>query len=110
MCVFALVDGLVALAAVMFAVGFAISPSVITGNGLVQAHVPPGRLTEGLTWVGTALNVGVSVASSVAGAQVDAGGARAAYLVVVVCGAVVLLATVLALRVLRGRSPAAATA
>ncbi|BDO43675.1 MFS transporter [Cellulomonas sp. NTE-D12] len=104
-CLFVLVDSLWALAAVMFAVGFTISPSIITGNGLVQAHVPPGRLTEGLTWVGTSLNVGVSIASSLAGAQVDAGGARAAYLVVVACGGAVLVATVLALRVLRAGTP-----
>lgn len=104
-CLFVLVDSLWALAGVMFVVGFTISPSIITGNGLVQAHVPPGRLTEGLTWVSTALNVGVSIASSLAGAQVDSGGARAAYLVVVGCGGAVLVATVLALRVLRAGTP-----
>lgn len=109
-CVFALVDGLVALAAVMFAVGFTISPSVISGNGLVQAHVPPQQLTEGLTWVGTALNVGTSIAASVAGAQVDARGARGAYLVVIVSGAAALVATVAALPVLRARAAAGAGA
>lgn len=107
-CLFVLVDGLLALAAVMFAVGFTISPSIITGNGLVQTHVPAGRLTEGLTWVATALNVGVSVGASLAGAQVDAGGARAAYLVVVASGAAVLLATLGALPVLRARASAVA--
>lgn len=105
---FLLVDSLWVLAAVMFAVGFTISPSIITGNGLVQAHVPAGRLTEGLTWVGTSLNVGVSIASSLAGARVDAAGAHAAYLVVVWCGAAVLVATVLALRVLRAGVPRSA--
>ena len=57
----------VALAAVMFVAGFAIAPTLINGNGLVQDLVPRERLTEGLTWVGTSLGVGVSVGSSIAG-------------------------------------------
>ena len=77
-------QSLVALAAVMFVVGFAIAPTLINGNGLVQELVPRERLTEGLTWVGTSLGVGVSVGSSVAGAQIDAAGSHAGFLVVVV--------------------------
>ena len=66
-CFFFLVQSLVALAAVMFVAGFAIAPTLINGNALVQDLVPRERLTEGLTWVGTSLGVGVSVGSSVAG-------------------------------------------
>ena len=54
-CAFFFVHSLVALAAVMFVVGFAIAPTLINGNGLVQELVPRERLTEGLTWVGTSL-------------------------------------------------------
>lgn len=41
---------------------------MVNGNGLVQELVARDQLTEGLTWVGTALGVGVSIGASVAGA------------------------------------------
>ncbi|HWS57764.1 MAG TPA: MFS transporter, partial [Actinotalea sp.] len=80
---FFVVDSLVALAAVMFVTGFAIAPTLINGNGLVQLFVPRAQLTEGLTWVGTALGFGVSIGSSLAGALVDARGSDGGFLVVV---------------------------
>lgn len=100
-CLFLFVGNLVALSATMFVVGLVISPSIVAGNGLVQEIVPPARLTEGLTWVGTAINVGVSIGSSVAGARVDAAGSRGGYLVVVAAGATVAVITALAYRALR---------
>ena len=101
-CFFFLVQSLVALAAVMFVAGFAIAPTLINGNGLVQDLVPRERLTEGLTWVGTSLGVGVSVGSSVAGAQIDIHGSHAGFLVVVISAGAAVLATLAALRTLRG--------
>ena len=103
-CFFFLVQSLVALAAVMFVAGFAIAPTLINGNGLVQELVPRERLTEGLTWVGTSLGVGVSVGSSVAGAQIDINGSHAGFLVVVISAGAAVLATLVALRTLRGDS------
>ncbi len=100
-CLFLFIENLVALAATMFVVGLVISPSIVAGNGLVQAIVPPTRLTEGLTWVGTAINVGVSIGSSVAGARVDAAGSRGGYLVVVGAGVTVVVVTAFAYRALR---------
>jgi len=107
---FLIVGNLVALAATMFVVGFTISPSIIAGNGLVQALVPARRLTEGLTWVVTALTVGVSVGSSVGGARVDAAGSRGGFLVVFGVGVAVAAATLLAYPGLRraGRGAQAA--
>ena len=101
-CFFFLVESLAALAAVMFVAGFAIAPTLINGNGLVQDLVPRERLTEGLTWVGTSLGVGVSVGSSVAGAQIDANGSHAGFLVVVISAGAAVVATLAALRTLRG--------
>ncbi|WP_426594032.1 MFS transporter [Cellulomonas sp. McL0617] len=101
-CAFFFVHSLAALAAVMFVVGFAIAPTLINGNGLVQELVPRSRLTEGLTWVGTSLGVGVSIGSSVAGARIDAAGSHAGFLVVVVAAACAVVATLAALRTLRG--------
>ncbi|MBO0899040.1 MFS transporter [Cellulomonas sp. zg-ZUI222] len=100
-CAFFLAESLWVLAAVMFVTGFAIAPSIINGNALVAALVPPGRLTEGLTWVGTGLSIGVSVGSSVAGSRIDAGGSHAGFMVVVVSGAAALVATLVALPSLR---------
>ncbi|UZN02947.1 MFS transporter [Cellulomonas sp. S1-8] len=100
-CAFFLAQSLWVLAAVMFVVGFAIAPSIITGNALVAALMPPGRLTEGLTWVSTGLGVGVAVGSSVAGVRIDAAGSHAGFLVVVVSGAGALVATLVALPSMR---------
>lgn len=94
------------LAMVMFVAGFALAPTLITGNGLVQAIVPPRQLTEGLTYVGTSLGVGVSFGASIAGARIDAAGPRAGYLIVVcaaVLGAIFVLSSIRTLR--RNSSP-----
>ena len=94
-CLFLVAGSLPALAAVMFVVGLGIAPSIISGNALVQALVPPARLTEGLSWVGTAINLGVSLGAAVAGSRIDAAGSRGGYLVV--AGAAVTIAVVTAL-------------
>lgn len=88
------------LVPIMFVAGLTIAPTLINGNGLVQQLVPAERLTEGLTWVTTALGVGVSVGSSIAGQRIDADGAHGGYLVVVAAAAFALVATVAAYRTL----------
>lgn len=97
---FVLIDSLPTLAVVMFVVGFTISPTVITGNALVQTLVPPTRLTEGLTWVGTAIGVGFAGGTSLAGEVIERFDAHVGYgvvmgsaflaAIVIGCGAVVL--------------------
>jgi MFS family permease len=84
---FAIATTIPLLAGVMFIAGFAISPMIIAGNALVQTIVPPRRLTEGLTWVVTALGIGTSMSAAVAGWAIDAAGAHRAFLVTVGCGA-----------------------
>ena len=74
------------LAAVLFAAGLAISPTLIAGFSLVEAVVPASRLTEGLAWISTALNIGVSAGAAVSGRIVDRVGASPAYLVAVAFG------------------------
>lgn len=98
---FVLVTTLWVLPLVMFVAGLAIAPTIINGNGLVQQLVAPTRLTEGLVWVTTSLGIGVSVGSSVAGARIDAHGARGGFAVVAVAGAVALVATLASVRTLR---------
>ncbi len=79
---FALAPGLVVLCLAMFLTGMAIAPTVTTGNNVVQAIVPPQRLTEGLAWLATAMNVGVSLGSMLGGLAVDHAGAHGGFLLV----------------------------
>jgi MFS family permease len=83
-----LVQSLPQLAGFLFVAGFAISPMIIGGNGVVQELVAPSRLTEGLTWVASAIGVGMAVGAAIAGAAVDAFGAQRAFAVPVYSGAV----------------------
>lgn len=70
------------LAALMLLTGMAIAPTITTGNNIVQVSVPSGSLTEGLAWVGTAINVGVSLGSYLCGVILDAHGSDGGYLFV----------------------------
>ena len=72
----AVVSGLYALT------GLAIAPTITSGNNIVQVTVAPSQLTEGLAWVSTALNIGVSLGSMVAGRVLDASGSRGGDLLV----------------------------
>lgn len=98
---FVLVTSMAALAVVMFLAGFAIAPTLINGNALVQDLVPRERLTEGLTWVGTSLGVGVSVGSWIAGLLIDRQGSHGGYLVVVGAAVLAVVAVLGSLRTLR---------
>ncbi|MEV7973728.1 MFS transporter [Cellulomonas sp. NPDC089187] len=98
---FVLVHTMVMLAVVMFITGFAIAPTLVNGNALVQHFVPRARLTEGLTWVGTSLGVGVSAGSAIAGPILDVHGSHGGYLVVLGSGMLAVVAVLVALRTLR---------
>lgn len=107
---FFLVSSIEMLALVMFLTGFAIAPTLINGNGLVQHFVPPERLTEGLTWVGTTLGVGVSFGSSIAGMLIDQQGSHGGFLVVAASAGCAVLAVLASLGTLRaGDQPAVVT-
>jgi MFS family permease len=103
---FVLVETMLVLALVMFVAGFAIAPTLINGNGLVQHFVPRERLTEGLTWVGTSLGVGVSAGSTLAGTLIDRQGSHGGYLVVVGAAGLAVVAVLASLRTLRSGTAA----
>ena len=98
---FVLVSSMPVLALVMFVAGFAIAPTIINGNGLVQHFVPRARLTEGLTWVGTSLGVGVSAGASLAGILIDRSGSHGGFLLVAAGAGLAVLAALGSLRALR---------
>lgn len=90
---------------VIFFAGLAISPTIIPGFGLVDRLVDPARLTEGLSWVSTAIRIGITIGAPAAGWIVDGYGVGVAFGVpfaVAVLAAVVGLAGAAALRAPQG--------
>lgn len=76
----------------LFAVGLVVlgiflAPSLITGYLVADAVVPAAGRTEASSWINTAVNLGASVASALAGAAIDTSGTGSALLVVGVVAA-----------------------
>ena len=105
------ITSLAVLAAVMFVIGFAIAPSAINGNALVEELVPRHQLTEGLAWLGTGMGVGVSLGSWTGGTLIDSSGSHAGFQVVMVSAGLAAVAVLASLRTLRaGRASVASGA
>ncbi|MBE6482298.1 MAG: MFS transporter [Actinomyces ruminicola] len=96
---------LVVLGVLMALTGMAIAPTVTTGNSITQVSVAPAQLTEGLAWVGTAMNIGVSLGSMFGGHAVDAAGSRGGYLLVAAVGWLAVVMCACGLRTLRRARP-----
>ena len=92
-----LAGNVIMVAVLVGVVGLGIAPSLITGFGLVDKLVPARVLTEGLSWVGTGLNVGYGIGAAVAGIVADRHGAHLAFLTPIAAGVLLVLAA-LALR------------
>jgi predicted MFS family arabinose efflux permease len=86
------------LALLLVVAGIGIAPTLISGLSLVERLVPPGQVTEGLTWATTGVVVGLSLASPVAGRVVDETGARQAFVVGAGSGAAAVLVGLLSFR------------
>ncbi|NUK37530.1 MFS transporter [Streptomyces lunaelactis] len=86
------------LAVALFVAGLAIAPTMVTTMALIEQHVPRANLTEGMTWVGTGLAIGIALGSSVAGWVIDAAGADAGYLVSNAAGALAAAVALLGYR------------
>jgi MFS family permease len=82
-CVLFVATNVPVLAICAFLLGLGIAPALITVFGLVQQIVPARSLTEGLSWIGTGLNVGYGAGAAIVGGIADHHGARAAFAVVV---------------------------
>jgi MFS family permease len=98
---FWLQPGFASLFAVIIVAGMSISPTLIAGYGLIEQQAPPERRTEGMTWLSSAISVGVATGSPVAGHLIDAYGARWGYLFAAACGAAAVLTGLAGLRWLR---------
>lgn len=67
------------LIVLMFIAGLAIAPTMTNVNTIVQRITPASRLTEGLTWMSTAMTLGVSLGSAVTGPMIDSHGHRGGF-------------------------------
>ncbi|MFF2053641.1 MFS transporter [Leifsonia sp. NPDC058194] len=76
------VGSLAVFAVGLVALGAFLAPSLITGYLVADSVVPVDGRTEASAWINTAVNLGASVASAVAGAAIDEAGAGIALLVV----------------------------
>jgi MFS family permease len=97
--------GLGALAAVVLVSGLPLSAVLITGFSLVEQQALPGRVTEGLAWLTSAISVGTAAGSAAAGQIIDAAGGQWGYAFAAACGAGAALACVAGLRWLTVASP-----
>lgn len=92
------------LALLMFLTGLTLSPTFVSGQTLVQRLVPKDRVTEGLAWVATWLNAGVSLGSAVAGVGVDLAGSPGGFVVTLAGAGLAFVVAVVAVPVLRRRT------
>ena len=88
--------------------GATVAPTLINGNTLLERMVPRERLTEGLSWMGTGLGIGVAVGSGIAGPVIDARGYTGGFSTVVGFAAAAAVIAVSSLPFLRRTVPHAA--
>jgi MFS family permease len=80
------VHDFVLLAGCLFLSGFAISPTLIASFAWIEETVPPGRLTEGITFFITGLGAGVAPGAAAVGVVIDRAGVSASFAVTVAVG------------------------
>jgi MFS family permease len=95
------VPGLLALDAVGFVAGLAISPTLMAGYAILERQAQPHRQTEAMAWLSSTISVGVALGSALAGHIIDAHGARWSFAVAAACGAAGVLICVAGLPRLR---------
>jgi predicted MFS family arabinose efflux permease len=78
-CTFWAMPNLAVLAIVIFVCGLTIAPTLIAGFSLLEAQARPGRTTEAMSWLSTAISVGVAIGATAVGFILDAFGPRLGY-------------------------------
>lgn len=92
---------LLILGIVMFIAGLTIAPTLTNVNTIVQRVTPASRLTEGLTWMGTAMTLGVSLGSSLAGPMIDSRGHEGGFFLTLIFGWLMVAVALVGVRTLR---------
>lgn len=89
------------LAVMMFVAGTAIAPTMTNVNTIVERIVPSARLTEGLTWMSTAMTLGVSLGSAVTGPVIDHHSYHGGFVMIVAFGLMMLVTAILGYNTLK---------
>ena len=89
------------LAVTALVVSLGTAPSLITGFGMIESIVPNRALTEGLTWAGTGIAFGFAIASSAVGLIADQWTARSGFVLSIVFGVGLIIASQITVRLVR---------
>jgi MFS family permease len=92
---------LITLDAGMLVAGLTISPTLIAGYSLIERQALPSRRTEAMTWLSSAISIGVAVGSSVCGRIIDDLGPRWGYGFAASCGLITITICLVGQRRLR---------
>jgi MFS family permease len=79
---------LLTLDAGMLVAGLTISPTLIAGYSLIQRQANAARRTEAMTWLSSAISVGVAIGSAACGRIIDDAGPRWGYGFAAGCGVI----------------------
>lgn len=85
---FIFAPNLVVLAVAMFITGAVVAPTMAVGDGMVQALVPRMRLTEGMAWTRTGIDLGIAVGAALSGYLIERHGSGAGFAVTAAAGLV----------------------
>ncbi len=92
----------------MLIAGLTISPTLIAGYSLIERQALPSRRTEAMTWLSSAISIGVAIGSSVCGRIIDDLGPRWGYGFAASCGLITVMICLVGLRRLRATPDAEA--
>lgn len=84
-------DSVLLLSLAGLLVGITVAPTLINGNSLIAVLVSRDRLTEGLSWMGTGIGIGVAIGSGVSGQVIDHFGYHGGFVTVAVLGTLTAL-------------------
>lgn len=83
------------LTGVLVLSGLAISPTMIASITVVQAAVPPSRLTEAFGWTSMGLATGLAIGAASIGRLIDASGVPMGFWGIVIAGAALIVISIL---------------
>jgi predicted MFS family arabinose efflux permease len=88
--------------------GLTIAPTLIAGYALIERQTRGARQTEAMTWLSSAISIGVAVGSAICGRIIDTVGPRWGYGFAATCGAIAISICLLGLRRLHATAGAKA--
>ena len=89
------------MAAVILITGLTCAPTMTNVNIIIQKSVSAAKLTEGLTWMSTSINLGTSLGTVIAGPAIDSIGARGGLLTMAGAGWAMVVLMLIGLPALR---------